>query len=323
MIRLIPSRIGVVLLAAACVVGGGPEARAEGSLRLRENITVEAAVISLGDVFHGLPEDKARQETMRAPAPGRSRRLSSALLNRMAETNGLDWRTKETGVLATVHRTSQTVPHHAVIDAIRRALAQRGIDDDRKVLLRNPNIELTLPTTVSATVRLEDFSYRRRTGRFSARAYAPEHGKPHARATVTGRAVSMLKVPVLSRRIDRGDTIQEDDVKWVERPGDDVRGNHITDAADLVGNHARRPLSPGELLRTSAVEEPVLVEDGSLVTIRLQTGRINLTAKGRALEDGTASDTIRVENISSEKTVSGVVTAPGEITVEPTSVPTN
>jgi flagella basal body P-ring formation protein FlgA len=50
---------------------------------------------------------------------------------------------------------------------------------------------------------------------------------------------------------------------------------------------------------------------------------MSLTARGRALEDGAMSDTIRVENIQSQRKVSGTVTGPGVVVVEPNSVPTN
>lgn len=284
---------------------------------LRERVRVEGDHIRLGDLFRPLAPEKARQNVLRAPRPGQTRRISATRLNRIAKNHDLDWSTQSRGTMTEVHRASHEVPAAKIEAAVRKALESRGLRDNQKITFRNGQRGLTLPASLPATVRLENFAYRESSNRFSAKAIAPAEGSAYARTTVTGRVVRMLDIPVLNERIDRGETIRESDLRWVKRSARDVRNNHITDAKDLAGMNARRPLSPGELIRTTAVEEPILVEDDSLVTIKLQTQQLSLTAKGRALEDGAKSDTIRVENITSQNTVSGVVTAPGVVVVEP------
>jgi flagella basal body P-ring formation protein FlgA len=305
-----------VLLAAPSVVQAD-------TVRVRDRASVAGNMVTVGDLFRGVGESVQDREVVRAPEPGRSRRISASLMNRIAETNGIDWRTEDSGVITTVHRTSQHVGRDRVRAALRRALARRNVSDDRRIVLSNPNLDLVLPTTVPKTVRLEDFTYRRNSGRFSARVHAPAEGQSHTRATVTGEAVRMRRVPVLKRRVDRDEHIRESDIQWVERPQDDIRSNTVTDAEKLVGNVARRPLRPNELLRNTAVEEPILVEDRSLVTIKLQTDSMSLTAKGRAKADGAKGDTVRVENIQSNQTITGVVTGAGVVAVKPNGVPTN
>ncbi len=304
----------------ALTLAGGAAAD---NVRVREPISVAHVMVTLGDIFHGVPDAKAGQEVLRAPDPGRTRRLTGSLLNRIAENHGLAWHTEDSGAITRVRRKSHEVPRKRIKAAVRRALDERDVSDDLNIVLANPNIELVLPTTVPATVRLEDFTYRRRANRFSARIHAPATGRLHARTTITGEVLQMVEVPVLTRRIDREERVREDDIKWVKRPQSDIRNNTVTDAQKLVGNIARRPLSPNEMLRNTAVTEPILVEDRSLVTIKLQTQRMTLSAKGRALEDGAMNDTVRVENIKSERTVTGVVTAPGVVRVGPNGAPTN
>lgn len=309
-------------------LGGTAAAQTQDSTTLdrvspRQNVAVEDDAVTLGDLFDGVPAAKADTPVLRAPQPGRDRRLSGNILERIAADHGLGWSSTRNGTVTTVRRLSHHVSRDTVIDAIRDALDARGVNADLEIVLNNSRLGLELPTNVPATVRLQEFSYRTSSGRFSARAIAPAEGRQHARVTITGEAVRMIDVPVLARRIARGQRIREDDLTWVRRAASDVRGNHITDADALVGHEARRPLGPGELLRTTAVEEPILVEDDSFVTIKLRTNRMSLTARGRALEDGAMSDTIRVENIQSQRKVSGTVTGPGVVVVEPNSVPTN
>jgi flagella basal body P-ring formation protein FlgA len=325
MIVTAPRRSAAIILALAglLITAGLAGTAAADGVVARDRVTVERNSITLGDLFDGVPAAKASRKVLRAPAPGQERRVSGVLLDRIARDHGLAYDPADSNLDTTVRRASHRVPRESVKAAVRRALAERGIGDELRIVLNNRDLDLELATTSPATVRLEDFSYRRRSQRFSARVYAPANGEPQVRASVTGQAVRMVQVPVLAGRVGRGETIQEDDVTWVERASDDIRGNHITDADKLVGFNARRPLHPGELIRTSAVEEPILVEDGSLVTIRLKTGQMSLTAKGEALEDGAMSDTIRVENIQSEQIVTGTVSGPGAVAVDPTRLPTN
>lgn len=310
-------------LALGAAALGWANAHAADAVRVREPVSVAGAMVTLGELFRGVAPEKAGREVLRAPDPGRTRRISASLLNRIAEDHGVAWQTRDNGTITRVRRKSHEVPRKRIKAAVRRALSQRDVSDDLNIVLSNPNIDLVLPTHVPATVRLEDFTYRRGANRFSARALAPAEGQMRARTTITGEVRRMVEVPVLNRRIARDERVREDDVKWVTRPQSDVRNNTVTEAAKLVGNIARRPLSPGEMLRDTAVTEPILVEDGSLVTIRLRSGRMRLSAKGRALEDGAMKDTVRVENVKSERTVTGVVTGPGVVEVAPNTTPTN
>jgi flagella basal body P-ring formation protein FlgA len=308
---------------AAALAATAPLAAHADTVRVRETVSVAGGMVTLGDLFRGIPKAKQDREVVRAPEPGRSRRVSSSLMNRIAEDNGIAWHTADSGVIAKVHRKSHEIGRARVKAAVRRALAARDVSDELRIELSNPNLDLVIPTTVPKTVRLEDFTYRRNSGRFSARAHAPADGQSHTRATITGEAVRMVRVPVLKRRVDRNERGREDDIRWVERRQDDIRSNTVTDADTLVGNIARRPLASNELLRDTAIEEPILVEDRSLVTIKLRTDSMNLTAKGRAKEDGAKGDTVRVENVQSKKTITGVVIGSGVVAVKPNGVPTN
>jgi len=318
-----PTPLHLACLALAAALVALPHAARADTVRVRERAEVAGNMVALGDLFRGIPEAKRNRDVVRAPEPGRSRRISSSLMNRIAENNGVDWHTEDSGVVATVYRKSHEIGRDQVKAAVRRALAERDVSDELRIVLSKPNLELVIPTTMPKTVRLEDFTYRRNSGRFSARAHAPAEGESHTRATITGEAVRMVRVPVLKRRVDREERVREDDIRWVERPRDDIRSNTVTDADKLVGNVARRPLGANELLRDTSIEEPILVENRSLVTIKLRTESMSLTAKGRATEDGAKGDTVRVENVQSNQTITGVVTGSGVVAVEPNGVPTN
>ncbi len=297
-------------------------ARASDPRPVGPSTTVDARAIRLSDLFQGLPPG-ADAVVARAPAPGRAVRFSVSRLERLAEDHGIAWTAGADAGPVTVHRAVQRLGAQEITAAVRTALMRQGADPSLRVLLNNADLTLDLPTNVPGTLAVADLDYRPRQGRFSATVSAPAQGEALARATITGRAVRMLEVPVPVERIDRGEIIDENDLQWIALPSDDLRHNHLTDAAKIVGMSARRPLRPGEPLRSTAVEKPVLVSRNSLVTLRLKTPRMTLTAQGRALEDGAKGEPVRVINTMSKTTVTGIVAGSNVVTVRPIAAPRN
>ena len=74
-------------------------------------------------------------------------------------------------------------------------------------------------------------------------------------------------------------------------------------------------LGAGEPLRLGDVERPVLVHKGDLVTIVLRTASLQLTAQGKALDDGAFNALVRVENAKSHRVIDTAVTGPGLVAV--------
>jgi len=144
---------------------------------------------------------------------------------------------------------------------------------------------------------------------------APAEGTPLARATISGRAVEMTDIPVLGRRLEPGEVIAHNDVEWISVRADRVGRNTISDPERLLGKSPRRPIRAGEAVLSADLREPVLVEKNSIVTIRLQHPRMELTAQGRALDQGSAGDTIRVMNTKSKTVVNAEVAESGDVMV--------
>ena len=74
------------------------------------------------------------------------------------------------------------------------------------------------------------------------------------------------------------------------------------------------------LVRTTDLQTPVVVGKNSLVTIRLETNRMQLSVQGRALEDGAAGDVVRVMNTKSNSVVNAVVVDTGSVVVVPAAI---
>ena len=69
-------------------------------------------------------------------------------------------------------------------------------------------------------------------------------------------------------------------------------------------------------MRARDVSAPRLVTRGSLVTIKVETPYMMVTAQGRALQDGAMGDTVRVTNTQSNRTIEGIVASAGVVRIQ-------
>lgn len=90
----------------------------------------------------------------------------------------------------------------------------------------------------------------------------------------------------------------------------------VTDPAALIGQEARVALYPGRPIHAGDVGPPALVDRNDLVVLIFDRQPLSITAEGRALGRGAAGDRIRVMNLSSRTTVTGVIRLDGQIEVK-------
>ncbi len=85
---------------------------------------------------------------------------------------------------------------------------------------------------------------------------------------------------------------------------------------DLIGQEARVALYPGRPIRPADVGPPAIVDRNDLVTLVFDHVALSITAEGRALGRGAAGERIRVMNLASRTTVTGVIRPDGQIEVK-------
>ena len=78
----------------------------------------------------------------------------------------------------------------------------------------------------------------------------------------------------------------------------------------------RRSIRAGQPLRIADLAKPDLVQRDQAVTIIFQTAGLYLTTRGKALDNGTEGDVVNVVNLQSKRTVTGVVSARGQVTIQ-------
>lgn len=126
---------------------------------------------------------------------------------------------------------------------------------------------------------------------------------------------SQLTAPVPSITVYPGETIKE--TVLVERtfPASARDLPVIVDRGALVGKVARRTLLPGQLVPTSAVQDPKVVIRGEAVPLVFEADGVVITTVATPLESGGIGDRVRARNVDSGLVVVGIVSSDGALRV--------
>lgn len=285
------------------------------SIGLRRPAIVVGDVVTLGDLFTGLPTDQAGTPIARSPKLGESVPVDAAWLGRLARHYDVAWAPRS-------HLDGTVVKHDAiVIDAaqvqaeVTKLLEAQEGGARLDVAIDASGLAIPLPVESEGRFGLEGLRREARSGRFTVDLVYPATGAPAIRVPVSGRAVELVEVPVLSRRVRDNEVIGRNDIGWEMRRADRIAANMITDSAQLIGMSPRRNLRAGQPIRSGDLRAPVLVARNSLVTMRLQSANMVLTAQGRTLDDGSHGSVVRVINLKSNTIVQAVVADAGVVEV--------
>lgn len=279
-------------------------------ITLNRDVVVEGEIVRLGDIFSGLDE-KAETAIARAPALGKKVPVGVRWLTAVAQKYALPWRASSRLDKAVIQRAVNIISPQQINSHVKEALAGEGLQHNATLEFDTPAVQMILPREQGAGVAITSISYDSTSGRFTAQLAAPAVGVPVAKTTVRGRAIRIVEVPVLRRRIEAGEVIRSDDLEWINHRADRLMRNALLDSESIIGKSARRPIGAGLVLKTSELRTPEIVAKNSLVTIRLETERMVLTAQGRAMEAGTMGEAIQVMNTKSNSIISAEVVGQG------------
>lgn len=301
------ARLFALLAAFAALCGS-----AHAAVIMRGAAEVKGNAVRLSDVFDGLPDGLDR-DIARAPAPGKSVTYNVNILVNLAHQYHLDWQPQSLGD----HLTVTTACTRLNADDIRKAAAaqvrQSGINGNVEIVLDKQGMEINLPADRPPNFFLSNFDYDSSARRFRATLMA-DGGDEQIATPVSGRVLLRHDVPVLNRRLEGGAVIGESDIEW-KSVEEDRAGDMVAAKDQLVGMQLRRVTEEGVVLHARDVMEPRLVSRGGLVTIKIETPALLVTAQGKALQDGKLGDTVRVINTQSSRTVEGVVESDGSVRI--------
>jgi flagella basal body P-ring formation protein FlgA len=310
-------RLFILLLTVGTILPFVHPGYANSAIGLKRNSVVEGHTITLGDVFYGVPADKADRVLGAAPQPGRDMVLNARTLMRIALALDLSWRPVSGADYAVIRRAATIIEQEQIELALQEALAQ-DITAGRYKLALSPGqtAQMTLPASSPASVEIKDFNPDMARGLFEATLVAPSKEAPLQEIRVSGTLRPVITVPVLKDTLRNGDVIGRNDIKMLEVYERSLNHDIVLDAESLVGMTPRRMLFPGQPVKDGDIEAPRIVKRGESVTMIFKSGGLNLTAKGKALENGAKGDVVRVVNTASSRNIEAIVTAPGEVSVD-------
>lgn len=279
-----------------------------------ETVMLDRDSLMLSDLFVGLPAEKDAR-IGDAPLPGETMTVRVSTLRNLSDIHHLDWSPLHNRVHVTVQREGRAIPLQQIRNAIEERLADGFVSDRVEVELTNRRLSLMVPADIVPEISVDNIDYNSRNQRFAASISVSIGNGKVIRAQTQGEVHPVIEIPVLSRHMAPGETIQAGDIVWTEMRARRSSYNTVSSTDQLVGMSARRPISAGRVIRRTDVKPIELIQKGDLVTMIFRTAFMTLTLRGRALEDGARKDTIRVENLASGKTVVGSVTDSGIVSV--------
>lgn len=288
---------------------------------LKTDSIVRGAHVTVADLFDGV-QRHGDYVLAPAPAPGKMMTIQARDLKRVATTFGLNWR-PETGLEQVVLRSDrEELDRRDVVRLLQEYLREKGKKAQVDLVLPERLPSLAVSTGLRDRVVVEDISIDPSRQTFSARIAVPS-GNSQRVETISGRAFSVIDVPVLRTGLRAGDIIGAADIELVTRRQAELSGDVVLDPARLIGMTPRRTAQAGQPLQAGEVEAPLMVRRGQAVTVSLRHGAIALSVQGRALQNGAAGDTVRIINPTSNQVIEGVVTGMQAVSVLPPAAALN
>jgi flagellar basal body P-ring formation protein FlgA len=284
---------------------------------LRANVSVTSDLVRIGDVIDNAGP-AAQIAIYRAPDLGTTGSLSATQILtalRAHQVIGVD--TRDIKDVA-VTRLARTVTTKEIEQAAASALEHRfGLGDAANLTLTFDRDlqDIRLEAANSGAIQPVAAKVEPRSGRFDLNfEIANAAGAAPTKLRFTGMVIETHEVAVLTRNVDRGDLLRSGDVVVERRPKAEIGGDGASrDRA--VGMQVRRPMRATQALKSADLVKPDLVQRDQNITLIYQTAGLYLTSRGKALENGTEGDTVNVLNPQSNRTINGVVTGRGQVTI--------
>lgn len=317
--------LAAALVAAAASAASGQDSRnAIAAPTLRANVSVSSDVVRIGDVIDNAGP-AGQIAIYRAPDLGTVGTLSAAQIVsalRAHQVIGVD-----TGGLQSISvtRLSRAIESREIEAQVADALANRnglGRAADLNLTFDRDVQGMQLDAAYSGAMQPVATRFDARNGRFDITfAIGADGNLPATKLRFTGTAVEMVEVAVLARGVERNEVLKASDVVIERRPKSEV-GSDAASRERAVGMQSRRQLRSGQAIRNADLAKPDLVVRDQAVTLIYRAAGLHLTIRGKAMEAGTEGDVVNVTNLQSKRSVSGVVTGRGEVTVSaPSAAP--
>lgn len=284
---------------------------------LRASVTVTADVVRVGDLIDNAGS-AALIPVYRSPDLGTTGALP------VAQVLGVLRAKQVIGVMTgdirevQVTRLARTLASRDLETAVASALERRfGLGEAANITVTFDRGVSDMRLDASNTGALQPVAtrYDARSGRFDVAFEIGNDSNPTpTKLRFTGTAIETVEVAVLTHDIDRADLLKSSDITLERRPKSEVTGEPASRERS-IGMQLRRPMRAGAPIRIADIVKPDFVQRDQSVTVIYQVPGIYLTTRGKAIESGAEGDTVSVLNLQTKRTLTGIVTGRGQVTV--------
>lgn len=291
-----------------------PAAQSEENARilLREQVTISGPDIHLADLFQGI-SDSLDTIVARAPAPGQKVVFEARYLQSLARSFQLDWQAQSRFTRCVVTRNSKEILPQNFIEALNLAIHALPQAPEKFTLdFPSERLHAFLPVDASEEIQVSDLRLDPQSNTFSAAlSLRGSDAIPLFSTVVQGHLQPVVSLPVFNQTVAKDTIIREEMLTSIDWPLNRLPANSLTHADAIIGKSATRLIKPNQILRQEDFLAIPLIKRGDIVLISFTQGDLHLTARARALENGTLNESIKLVNINTQRPLEGTVKASG------------
>lgn len=182
-----------------------------------------------------------------------------------------------------------------------------------QVTLLEPSEPLAVP---SGVVELQLAHPDDGLGRRTFRVAVTVNGKPWKSIDALADVAAMIEAVAPKRFLKAEELIDADDVGTALVRVYDLKHPYVTDADDVIGKSAARPLQPDTPLRQGFLKKPFMIKKGDRVMIEAKRGGLSIQTSGITKSSGQVGHSVMVANSDSGRELRAKVVAPGLVQVD-------
>ena len=280
---------------------------------LREKISVQDEVVTLGDLFEYSGPYK-NVPVFRSPNLGTDGVISSERVQVAAKSHGLIWLNPGAVDKIIVRRPSRKLSLQEIKSMLAKKIAKENKIDNLENLTIKFNTgsqDIHVSTTNTSPFIIENLNYNPQTGSFSLKIATEEPTGSIVRGNFRGFAQETAEVLRTIKTLNIGQKITTSSLKKVRIPTNRLRPDYIRSITNALGKVPKYRLAANQILKKQDIQTPKIIKPNDLVDIKYEQPGISLRAEGRSLGSGALGDTISVLNTQSNRKIQAIVIAPG------------
>jgi flagella basal body P-ring formation protein FlgA len=316
MIRITAAALLLALTAAASAQQ--PAAPAPLAPTLRGDVLATSEILRIGD-FVDNAGASASIAVFRAPDLGHTGSISVARVIEALRAHNVIAIDTQGMTEVNVTRLSRAVGTKEIEGYLAQTIAARyGLrdPDNMSVSFDREFHTIHVDPNAARDMNVSRMSFDPRSGRFDIvfeiGGTASAKGIP---MRLTGLAVETNEAAVVTRPIARGTVLRASDIAIARRPRTEVSSDTVRDVQGAIGLAVRQAMKPGQIIRRNDLSKPELVHRNEPVIMVFEQPGLTLTLRGKALASGAEGDTVDVINLQSKKTLQGIVSGSGRVTI--------